>query len=313
MSDPQKPYHSRRDALKCLGWAGAGVIWSVVGGVPRGALIGSAEAASMPAGAFSFAQISDTHFGFAKDANPDTTATARAAIAAINAMPTRPALVLHTGDITHLSKPAEFDLAHQIFSELKVGDLHFTPGEHDALDETPGTLYRQGFAKDSKGAGWYSFDQNGVHFVCLVNVFDLTAGMAKLGDEQIEWLEDDLAHLKDSTPIVIFTHIPLWTVHAPWGWGTVDADKALSYVKRFGSVTVLNGHIHQVMQKVEGNISFYTARATAYPQPKPGDAPSPGPLKVPAEQLRQMLGVRSIAVMPGTGPLAVADQTLANG
>jgi 3',5'-cyclic-AMP phosphodiesterase len=313
----QRPYSvNRRTLLKCMAWAGTGALWSVAGGVPRLAgLIGSAEAAAaVAAGGLHFAQISDSHLGFAKEANPDVPGTVRQAIGMINALPTAPAFVVHTGDVTHLSKPAEFDLAEQLLSELKAGPLHVIPGEHDVLDDTPGALFRERFARDSQGDGWYSFDQDGVHFVALVNVVDLKAGgLGNLGTTQLEWLEGDLKPRAASTPIVVLAHIPLWTISADWGWGTSDSEQALSYLRRFGSVTVLNGHIHQVMQKVEGNISFHTALSTAYPQPAPGTAPSPGPLKVPAEQLRQMLGVASVDIRPGAAPVALTNMPMANG
>jgi len=150
-----------------------------------------------------------------------------------------------------------------------------------------------------------------VHFIGLVNVMNLKAGgLGTLGHEQLEWLEDDVKHLKSSTPIVVFAHIPLWTVYPEWGWGTEDSAQALSYLKKFGSVSVLNGHIHQVMQKVEGNVTFHTAASTAFPQPAPGQAPSPGPMKVPAEQLRSYLGLTSVNYVRGQHALAVVDSKL---
>lgn len=316
MNDHQKPPRlSRRHVLKCMAWAGTGVLWTVSGGIPRAAgLLGEANAAPAPAGELQFVQISDSHIGFAKEANPDVPGTLRAAIGKVDALPNRPAFVLHTGDISHLSKPAEFDLAQQILGEMKAGPIHFIPGEHDVLDDVPGALYRERFAKDTLGNGWYSFDQGGVHFVALVNVVDLKAGgLGYLGGPQLEWLEKDLAGHGDSTPIVVLAHIPLWTISADWGWGTDDAAQALGYLRRFGSVTVLNGHIHQVIQKVEGNITFHTAMSTAFPQPAPGAAASPGPMKVPAEKLRGMLGLTNVAVKTTDSRLAVVDMPLTQG
>ena len=136
-------------------------------------------------------------------------------------------------------------------------------------------------------------------------------GLGNLGKEQLEFVEDDVKHLKSSTPIVVFAHIPLWSVYPEWGWGTDDGAQALGYLKRFGSVSVLNGHIHQVMQKVEGNVTFHTAMSTAFPQPQPGTAPSPGPMKVPAEKLRGLLGVTDVNFVRGKETLAVVDSTLA--
>ena len=302
----------RRSLLKCMAWAGTGVVWTMVGGVPRAAgLIGSAEAAAAMTEGLAFAQISDTHVGFNKEANPDATGTLRAAIAKINALPHQPDFIIHTGDVSHLSKPAEYDLAQQLLSEVKAGPIHFIPGEHDMLDDSPGTLFRERFGQGSLGDGWYSFDQSGVHFVALVNVVDMKAGgMGNLGEAQLAWLENDLKGRSASTPIIVLAHIPLWTISADWGWGTADAEQALGHLRRFGSVTVLNGHIHQVMQKVEGNISFHTAMSTAFPQPAPGTAPSPGPMKVPAEQLRQLLGVASVSVTPNRGAVALVEMPL---
>ena len=304
------PHASRRHALKCMAWAGGGVVWSLVGGIPRSVLLGDALAAP-PAGTLHFAQISDNHFGFAKDANPDVIATARDSVASINALSNPAAFVLHTGDISHLSKPAEFDLARQVLGELKA-PIHFVPGEHDVLDESPGALYRQTFKQATKGDGWYSFDAGGVHFIALINVLDFaTSGLGALGAAQLDWLAADVASLGASTPLVVFSHIPLWSIYREWGWGTGDAEQAFTILKRFGSITVLNGHIHQVIQKVEGNVSFHTAMSTAYPQPRPGEGPGPGPLKLPAERLRSALGIRAIDMVAGMGPLAVTDKPLA--
>ncbi len=256
-----------------------------------------------------FVQISDSHIGFDKPANTDVTATLRAAIAKIKADPEPPAFVLHTGDLTHLSRPAEFDTLQQVLSELSV-PVFFVPGEHDVLDDD-GKSYLQRFGKGTQGAGWHSFDQGGVHFIGLVNVVNLKAGgLGTLGDEQLEWLEKDVKRLKSSTPIVVFAHIPLWTVYPDWGWGTDDSERALSYLKRFGSVSVLNGHIHQVMQKIEGHVTFHTAMSTAFPQPAPGTAPSPGPMKVEDAKLRSLLGVASINFKRGDQRLAIIDTPL---
>ncbi len=303
--------HTRRHALECMLWAGTGVLWTMAAGVPvsRG-LLGTAQAAETTG--FSFLQISDSHIGFAKPANPHADATLKEAIGKVKAMPGKPAFMLHTGDITHLSKPAEFDTAAQLIGESGL-DVHYVPGEHDLVDEGEGKAYLERYGKNTKGAGWYAFDQAGVHFVGLVNVVGLKAGgMGSLGAEQLAWLADDLKTKSDSTPIVVFAHIPLYALYPQWGWGTDDGDQALAMLKRFGSVTVLNGHIHQLMQKVEGNVTFHTARSTAFPQPEPGKAPSPGPMLVPAEKLRGLLGVRNVVYMPGQASLAVTDTALAD-
>jgi len=302
---------SRRHALECMLWAGTGVLWTVSGGVPKSlSLLGDAQAATPSS--FTFLQISDSHVGFDKAANPNALATLQEAITKIKALPNKPAFMLHTGDITHLSAPAQFDNAAQVIGSAGL-DVHYVPGEHDILDDTPGKSFLERYGKQTKGTGWYSFNQNGVHFIGLVNVVDLKAGsLGSLGAEQLAWLADDVKGLSASTPIVVFAHIPLWTISKDWGWGTEDAEQALSTLKRFGSVTVLNGHIHQLMQKVEGQVSFYTARSTAFPQPAPGTAPAPLPMVVPADKLRSVLGIRSVVFAQGKEQLAVTDQALAS-
>src|SRR3979411_1596658 len=283
---------SRRKVLECMTWAGTGVLWTVTGGVPHSlGMVGSAQAAE--AKGMTFLQISDSHVGFDKPANPNALGTLEEAINKINAMPAKPSFMIHTGDITHLSKPAEFDDADKIISQAKL-DVHYVPGEHDIIDDEQ-KLYRERYGRGTRGAGWYSFDADGVHFIGLVNVVDLKAGgLGNLGNEQLEWLENELKGRPESTPIVVFAHIPLWAVYPAWGWGTDDAEKALSFLKRFGSVTVLNGHIHQVLSKGEGNITFHTARGTAFPLPAPGSTPKPLPVVVDAPQLKKLLGLASV-------------------
>jgi len=302
---------SRRGFLECMGWAGTGLVWSVGGGVLSSVSLDQALAAPKGVQPFTFLQISDSHIGFAKDPNPDARATFREAVAKIKAMPAKPDFILHTGDITQLSKDQEFDDADQILKEAGLPVFH-VPGEHDMLDEGTGAAYLARYGKGTLGDGWYSFDHSGVHFVGLVNVRELKAGgMGHLGEAQLDWLAKDLAGRSASTPIVVFTHIPMWTIYADWGWGTDDSAQAMTQLRRFGSVTVLNGHIHQVIQKVEGNVAFHTARSTAFPQPAPGKASGPGPLKVPAGELHAALGVRTLTVVRGTQPLAVVDASLA--
>ena len=261
-------------------------------------------------GELSFVQISDSHMGFNKAANPDVVGTLKAAVDKINALSTSPEFMLHTGDISHLSKPEEFDTVDQILKSATLKDVFFVPGEHDILNDD-GKQYLDRYGKGAKGGGWYSFDKKGVHFIGLVNVQNLKAGgLGTLGPEQLEWMEQDVKHLKHSTPVVVFAHIPLWSVYPEWGWGTADSAQALAYLKKFGSVTVLNGHIHQTMQKVEGNVTFHTAASTAFPQPQPGKADSPGPMKVPAEQLKNLLGITDVNYVRGQHALAVVDSNL---
>lgn len=301
----------RRGFLRCMAWAGTGALCLVEGGVLKSYALGSHDHASkVRTASLSFAQISDSHMGFNKPANPDVIATLKAAVDKINALPTPPEFILHTGDVSHLSKPEEFDNVQQILKSLNR-EIFFVPGEHDVLNDE-GANFRERFGRNPQGQGWYSFDKNGVHFIGLVNVMNLKAGgLGTLGPEQLEWLEKDVKHLKHSTPIVVFAHIPLWTVYPQWGWGTDDSAQALSFLKKFGSVTVLNGHIHQTMQKVEGNVTFHTAFSTAFPQPAPGKAEGPGPMKVPADQLRSVLGITDVNYVQGKHSLAVVDSTLA--
>jgi len=303
---------NRRRVLECMGWAGTGLVWTMAGGVANSVTLDAAQAATKPkTKPFTFLQVSDSHIGFTKDPNPDARATFREAVAKIQAMPVKPDFIIHTGDITQLSKDQEFDDADQILKDAGLTVFH-VPGEHDMLDEGNGKAYLDRYGKGSMGDGWYAFDHNGVHFIGLINVKQLKAGgMGHFGDDQLAWLKKDLAGRSASTPIVVFTHVPMWTVYEQWGWGTDDAAQALAMLARFGSVTVLNGHIHQVLTKTEGHVAFHTARSTAFPQPAPGSAPSPGPMKVPAGALRDTLGVRTVTYAPGTGTLAVVDAKLA--
>jgi 3',5'-cyclic-AMP phosphodiesterase len=302
----------RRGFLKCMAWAGTGALCVMQGGVLKSYGMRRIREldAEKQAGELSFVQISDSHMGFNKAANPDVAGTLNAAIDKINRLANPPEFMLHTGDISHLSKPEEFDTVDQILKGASPKDVFYVPGEHDVLNDD-GQQYRERYGKGTKGAGWYSFDKKGVHFIGLVNVLNLKAGgLGTLGHEQLEWMEDDVAHLKSSTPIVVFAHIPLWSVYPEWGWGTEDSAQALAYLKKFGSVTVLNGHIHQTMQKIEGNVTFHTAASTSFPQPQPGKADSPGPMKVPAGQLRSLLGITDVNYVRGQHALAVVDSTL---
>jgi Icc protein len=301
----------RRGFLKCMAWAGTGALCVLQGGVLQSySLSDPLRVKKAARGELTFVQISDSHMGFNKPANPDVVSTLQAAVHKINALPVAPEFILHTGDISHLSKPEQFDTVDQILQSASSKEVFFVPGEHDVLEDD-GKQYRERYGKNTNGAGWYSFDKKGVHLIGLVNVMNLKAGgMGSLGVEQLKWLEDDVKHLSKSTPVVVFAHMPLWNIYPEWGWGTDDSAQALAYLKHFGSVTVLNGHIHQIMQKVEGNVTFHTAASTAFPQPHPGAAPSPGPMKVPAEQLRALLGVTDVNYTRGHHALAVIDSTL---
>jgi len=293
---------------------GAGTLFTLSGGILAATSVAEAAAAGTRGAALGtplFIQISDTHIGFNAGANPDVGGTLGKAIGLVNAMPVPPAFAIHTGDITHLAKPAQFDAAAQLLSGMRVSEIHTVPGEHDVTGDN-GAEYFNRFGSASGGKGYYSFDHAGVHFVALMNVMDFKLDqLGKLGDEQIAWLKDDLHGRSASQPLVLFAHMPLWTIYEPWGWGTSDADQVMALARRFGSVTVLNGHIHQIVQKVEGHITFHTARSTAYPQPMAGTAAGPGPLMVPPDLLPGMLGVTSISRKPLSRALDLADTSLA--
>ena len=305
--------NDRRGFLKCMAWAGTGALFAIEGGIAGSIGLDSALAAPVTRGAttpFTFVQLSDSHIGFNKPPNADARSTFAEAIAKVESLPQQPDFIIHTGDVSQLSRDDEFDDAEQMLKATGL-PVFFIPGEHDMLDPDGGKAFLSRFGKGTKGAGWYSFDHRGVHFIALVNVADLKpGGMGNLGAEQLAWLKADLAERSSSTPIVVFAHIPLWTVYADWGWGTDDAEQALKLLARFGSVTVLNGHIHQITQKVEGRVAFHTARSTAFPQPAPGSAPSPGPLKVPPEQLHSMLGITDAMFVRGHERIALIDSTL---
>ncbi|WP_217431242.1 metallophosphoesterase family protein [Pandoraea captiosa] len=336
MSPLMSPLMSRRRAMTCLAWAGAGILWTLDGGVPRGVSLGGAQASAAQPGSsaiagfsgntLSFVQISDSHIGFNKAPNPDPAATLQAAIERIRSAAQRPAFMLHTGDVSHLSRPEEFDIAQQIVNGAGL-ETHYVPGEHDVIGDDGRAFFSRfsarvsarasarlsGVSPENRGAGWYSFDQQGVHFIALVNVLNLKAGgMGYLGDTQLEWLAADLKGRTHSTPLVVFAHMPLWSVYPAWGWGTDDGDRALALLRPFGSVTVLNGHIHQVLQKVEGSVRLQTAMSTAFPQPAPGVGPGPGPLKVEASQLGRTLGIRRVDFTSLDGAPSLGDATLAS-
>ena len=303
----------RRGFLKCMAWAGTGLVFTMTGGIASSRMLLAAatgQSGSAAGDDFTFVQISDSHIGFNKEANTNVIGTLQEAISRIKALPKKPDLIIHTGDLTHLAEADEFDTVDQALKGTGVSDIFYVPGEHDVLSDN-GEQYRNRFAKGTNGDGWYSFTHRGVHFVGLVNVMGKAeAGLGSLGQDQLTWLQKDLAGLADSTPIIVFAHVPLWEVYPQWGWGTQDGATALGFLKRFGSVSVLNGHIHQIIQKVEGNISFHTALSTAFPQPAPGTAPKAGPMKVPADQLRKVLGITTVNYVETAHSLAVIDKPL---
>lgn len=303
----------RRGLLHCMAWVGTGLLWGVSGGVAGSRALGQPGVpARKPT--FTFAQISDSHLGFARDPNKNVADTLKLAVERINALPDAPAFVLHTGDLTHLAKPAEFDACAEILKGVKAERVLYVPGEHD-FDGDGNAEYLKRYGKDTRGLGWHSFDFKGVHFVGLVNVANAKSGsgdggLGVIGKDQLDWLKTDLAGLKDEVPVVVFAHVPLWALHEKWGWGTKDAEQALGLLKRFGSVTVLNGHVHQVLQKVEGTVTFHAARSTAFPQSEPGKG-TPGPIRdLAADKLKATIGITAVSYVEGAGPLAVVDSAL---
>lgn len=296
---------TRGKFLECMAWCGTGVVYTLTAAGLTGRALG--DAAPLTASSGSFVQISDTHVGFTGAANADVLATFQTAIDKINALPQRPDFVMHTGDLSHLSKAGQFDTVKQMLGTINTGAVYAVPGEHDVIDDH-GAQYFSMFGRGGSKP-WYSFDAAGVHALGLTNVLDLKAG-GFLGREQLEWARTDLAKQKNSTPIVVFAHIPLYAAYPQWGWTTDDYLELLSMLRRFDSVTVLNGHIHQVLSKVDGNVTFYTADSTAFPQPAPGSEPKPHPLKVPAAELGKHLGIRSVTIQPVNHHIAVAEQSL---
>jgi 3',5'-cyclic AMP phosphodiesterase CpdA len=290
----------RDDFLKHVAWTGTGIAWSL-----SASGLFDAAPAQAAGGGISFVQISDSHIGFARPENTDVAGTLAKTIDSINAMPVQPAFVVHTGDVTHLAKPAQFDAAKQLLGTLKA-PLVVLPGEHDVIGSPDG--FFAAFARKDAPQGWFAFDQGGVHFLALVNVFNFEID-GKLGSDQLDFVEKDLAAQKSSTPIVVFAHVPLYALFPAWGWTTEDGSRVLAALRRFDAVTVLNGHIHQIIQHSEGNIRFATAASTAYPQPEPGKAEKPGPLLVPADHLLGVLGYRSVQTDAGA-PATIADRSL---
>ncbi|MHB8574235.1 MAG: metallophosphoesterase family protein [Dehalococcoidia bacterium] len=301
----------RRGFLKCMAWAGTGLVWTLAAGVLSSATLVDAATAATDAAAksdFTFVQLSDSHIGFSKDPNKDVTATLKQAVDRVNALKAQPDFILHTGDISHLSTPAQFDMAQGVLQGAKARDVFFIPGEHDTFNDN-GAEFLKRYRKPGESNAWQSFDHKGVHFVALINVWNVKAGgFGTLGAEQIAWLKQDLQGLSANTPVVVYAHVPLWSVYPRWGWGTDDAEQALTLLRRFASVTVLNGHIHQILQKVDGNITFHTAASTAYPQPAPGLASGPGPLRVVTDQLLSSLGVREVSYQQKKSRLVLIDR-----
>ncbi|MEU5536848.1 metallophosphoesterase [Streptomyces sp. NPDC020362] len=300
---------TRRQLTRHAAWFGGVVILTVTGGEVISHLPGSSNAAPAGGADLRFVQVSDSHIGFQGPANMDVAGTFAAALSQVNSLGFRPDFVMHSGDMTHLSAPAQFDQVKQMLSQLRTDRIFTVPGEHDSIGDN-GRAYRQAFGKNTLGDGWYSFDTHGVHFIALVNTLHLEQ-LGHLGKDQIDFVRKDIAGLSSDTPIVIFSHIPLFAMYPKWGWGTNDAVQVLSMLRRFSSVTCLNGHVHQLFTKTEGNITFHSAAPTCYPFPKPGHGPAPTPQVLPAGRLKDALGIRTVNYRQGSHALAVKDEKLA--
>ena len=301
---------TRRQLIRHGAWFGAAVVLTVAGGEVISHVAGSAGAAKQATPALRFAQISDSHIGFHGPANPNVTDTFNHAIGQINSLGYTPDFVIHTGDLTHLSTPGQFDQVKQMLTGLNTPHVFTVPGEHDSTDDA-GQKYRQAFGAGTRGDGWYSFDVAGVHLIGLINTLSFSKlGGGHLGTDQLDFIQKDVAPLSSDTPIVVFSHIPLFAMYPAWGWATDDAVQALGYLKRFSSVTCLNGHVHQLFSKTEGNVTFYSGTTTAYPLPAPGQGPAPKPVTLPAGKLRDALGVREVSYTKGQQALALKDQKL---
>jgi hypothetical protein len=239
---------------------------------------------------FYFVQLSDSHWGFQGPPNPDAKGTLKKAVAAVNSLNEQPDFIVFTGDLTHTTddpKERRQRLAQfkEIVSELKVKNVHFMPGEHDAsLDN--GEAFKEFFGKTR-----YAFDHKGVHFIALDNVSD---PRASLGDEQLQWLADDLKQQPKNANIVVLTHRPLFDLYPQWDWATRDGVKAIDLLLPMEHVTVFYGHIHQEHHKMTGHIAHHAAKGLMFPLPAPGSQPQRNPLPWDATQPYKGLGFRDI-------------------
>jgi 3',5'-cyclic AMP phosphodiesterase CpdA len=310
MSDDRDPNGmTRRQLMRHSAWFGAAVVLTVAGGEVISHIAGAASNAPMAKRPdLRFVQLSDSHIGFKGTANPDVTGAFSRAIDQINHLDDAPDFVIHTGDLTHLATPEQFDQTRQMLTGLRTPHVFTVPGEHDSVDDG-GQKYRQAFGAGTRGDGWYSFDIAGVHVIGLVNSLHMTK-LGHLGVDQLEFIRKDVAPLSSDTPVIVFSHIPLFAMYPDWGWGTDDAAQALSYLQRFSSVTCLNGHVHQLFSKTEGNVTFHSATTTAYPLPHPGDGTAPKPLTLPAGQLADALGIREVTYVKGQRGLALKEDKL---
>jgi calcineurin-like phosphoesterase family protein len=252
---------------------------------------GATKAMAAEAGDFMFVQLSDTHWGFTGDAaNPEAKNTLKKAVAAVNSLTMQPDFIVFTGDLTHTTDDAQLRRQRMgefrdIVKELKVKTLRLMPGEHDAsLDN--GAAFKEFF-----GDTHYSFDHKGVHFLVLDNVSDPAA---KVGDEQIGWLKQDLAKLDKAQPIVVFTHRPLFDLYPDWDWATRDGNAVIDALMPYQHVTVFYGHIHQEHHQMTGHIAHHAAKSLIFPLPAPGSQPKRTPLPWDASAPFKGMGWRAV-------------------
>jgi Icc-related predicted phosphoesterase len=280
---------SRRDFLKVVGAAGiGGTLFSVdltAQDFPQDSNTGR------PFKDFRFVQLSDTHWGFNNPAiNPDFAGTLKKTVAQVNALENKPDFIVFTGDLTHTTdddkvRRERMKQFREIIKELKVQDVKFLAGEHDAALDN-GEAFKEVFGKTH-----YTFDHKGAHFIALDNVSD---PRARLGDEQLAWLSDDLKRLDKNTRIIVLTHRPLFDLAADWDWNTSDGSKALELLAPFIGVAVLYGHIHQVNHHTTANVAHHSATGLMYPLPAPHSVPKKAPIKWDAAHPYKGLGYRQI-------------------
>jgi predicted phosphodiesterase len=274
----------RRQFLKLAGLGGVAFASSLARGADGAPGYGSA------ADEFFFVQLSDTHIGFQGAPNPDALGTLPKAIAAVNALPTQPDFIVFTGDLTHTTDdPKErrrrLALFRDMVGELKNRNIRFMPGEHD------GSLDQSEAFKEFFGPTHYTFDHKGVHFIALDNVSD---PRAMLGDEQLDWLKQDLDRQDRNARIVVLTHRPLFPLYPQWDWATRDGDKAIALLMPYRNVTVFYGHIHQEHHYKTAHIEHHAAKSLIFPLPAPGSQPKRVPLMWDAAQPYRGLGFREI-------------------
>jgi 3',5'-cyclic AMP phosphodiesterase CpdA len=277
------------------------------GAVFSSALPGARSA--LAADDFYFVQLSDVHWGFEGPENPDARGTLPKAIAAVNALAEPPDFIIFTGDLTHTTEDGrerrkrmgEFQ---QMARELKVRDVRYIPGEHDAaLDQ--GKAFGEFF-----GAKNYVFDHKGVHFIVLDNVSDPAA---KLGDEQLAWLESDLKAQPQDARIVVFAHRPLFDLYPQWDWATRDGARAVELLQTRPNVVVFYGHIHQENHHMTGAIAHHSAKSLMFPLPAPGSQPKRTPVAWDPAQPYRGLGFREIEAEPAQARYVLNERPVTQG